>query len=227
MPSAQDSGIDLNPGGRAESDSKPTKQADESPRIIHEPATIKRLNKNMTVVNFSTNDLIQKESYSGNRLILISNFSFLLKISVMQLVIIGLTASPMPALIIMLVLELVYLGFNVIYFCKHRHLKSIILLIPRIAQPLALITAESLLLYNLLQFKSKAWALSESLQKFLIRLIFISNILEYIFLVLNIILIIKTSISDKKLMQSNPDYKRIMESKNDVIIYREPRFVDK
>lgn len=194
--------------------------------MIDQIATIERLNRNMTIVNFSTEDLKQKKSFSGHRLILMSNFSFVLKICIMQLIIISLIKSPIPALFMMLVLELVYLGFNVAYFCKYRHLKSFLLLIPRIAQPIALITAEGLLLYNLFKFEDKAWTLNEGAQKFLIKLIFCSNILEYIFLALSIFLMIKIAISDKKLKQSNPEYKKIIESKSEVIVYRDPRWVD-
>lgn len=155
-----------------------------------------------------------------------SNFSFLLKLSTMQLILVGFNKSPVVAFLFLIPLELVYLGINTVYFCKHKHLKSIILLIPKIAQPLALILAETIMLFGLLGFKDKTSSLSESTQRFLINLILYSNILEYIFLVLNIFLIIKIACSDRQRAKTDPEFKKMVEAKNQVIVYRSSRYVE-
>lgn len=92
---------------------------------------------------------------------MISNLSFLIKTSVTQLLLVGLGRFPTTALIFLLVVELSYLAFNIISFCKYKHLKSVILLIPKIAQPIALIVTEGYLLYNIFKFEERNWALQE------------------------------------------------------------------
>ena len=221
-PVVQDSVLDLNPKNLTSDKIEEERDSNQ----IDYPATIKRLDQNLTVMHFSTNDLQQKKSYSGNRIILMSNFSFLLKLSVMQVILVGFNKSPVPAFFLLLSLELAYLGINVVYFFKHQHLKSIILLIPKIAQPLALILAEVVMLVNLLGFEDKNSTLTEPTQRFLIKVILYSNILEYVFLVLNIILIIKIALSDRQRMKSDSEYKKMMESKSKVIIYKSNRFVE-
>ena len=143
-----------------------------------------------------------------------SNFSFLLKLSVMQLILVGFSKIPAVAFFFLIPLELAYLGVNLIYFCKHRHLKSLILLIPKVAQPIALILAETIMLGGLLGFEDKNSSLSEGTQNFLIKLILYSNLLEYIFLALNIFLIIKLALSDRQRMKTDPEFKKMIESKN-------------
>lgn len=110
---------------------------------------------------------------------------------------VGLNKSPVAAFCLLIPLELIYLGINTSYFLKHRHLKSIILLIPKISQPLALILVETTILLGMLGFKDKTSTLSEPTQRFLIKVILYSNLLEYVFLAMNIFLIIKIAFQER------------------------------
>lgn len=60
----------------------------------------------------------------------------------------------------------------------------------------------------------------------MIKVILYSNILEYVFLVLNIILIVKIAFSDRQRLKRDPKYKKMMENKSKVIIYKSNRFVE-
>ena len=76
------------------------------------------------------------------------NFCFLLKVSLMQLVIVGLANFVATALVLLGVIELAFVALNLFAEIKYRHLRSILMLIPRVAQSLFILTLECFLLIH-------------------------------------------------------------------------------
>lgn len=91
-----------------------------------------------------------------------SNFSFLLKMSIMQLIFVGMAIIPIPALATLVSLELLYLASSLGVYLKHRHLKSVILLIPKVIQSLILMVLEVFLLIFYSALQKKEFSLTKS-----------------------------------------------------------------
>lgn len=53
------------------------------PKELDHIAMISKLRQNQAIINFCTNDLKQQEQFSQRAILLMSNFSFLIKISLM------------------------------------------------------------------------------------------------------------------------------------------------
>lgn len=174
----------------------------------------------MTIVKFCTNDLNQKKTFSGQQYLLMSNFSFLLKMSAMQLVFVSMALSVLPALATLILLELLYLAICILPYFKHKHLKNCLILIPKITQSVFLLLLEIVLLASYTSLTSQGFSLGPKQQNFLTQLIFYSNLIEYIFLALNIYLVIKLTLEQKKLQKTNQDYKRWVENSNSVLVYK-------
>jgi len=93
---------------------------------------LRKLRRNMTIVAFCTNDLKQNHQFSGRAALLLSNFSFLLKSSLMQIILVALCRFPPTALVSLMTLELVYIILHTSQYAKNQHLKSLFLLLPKI-----------------------------------------------------------------------------------------------
>jgi hypothetical protein len=120
-----------------------------------------------------------------------SNFSFLLKMSVMQLAFVGLACMVIPALSFLITIELLYTWLNIHLYLRDRHLKNCLLLIPKITQSVLLLILEAILLISFTKLEKKAYAIKESHQNDITKFILISNIIEYVFLLLYIYSIVK------------------------------------
>lgn len=80
---------------------------------------ILKLRRNMTIVTFCTNDLKEKKQFEGKSTLLMSNFSFLIKSSLMQVILVSLCQVPVPALIMLIILEAGYAVVNLAYYLKN------------------------------------------------------------------------------------------------------------
>jgi large-conductance mechanosensitive channel len=93
---------------------------------------LRKLRRNMTIVMFCTNDVKEKHQFSGRAALLLSNFSFLLKSSLMQIILVAVCRFPSTALVSLMTLEGVYIALNITQYAKNQHLKSFFLLLPKI-----------------------------------------------------------------------------------------------
>ena len=116
----------------------------------------------MTIISFCTNDLQQKDHYSQAQALLMSNFSFLLKMSFMQTVFVGMAMVPIPGLATLLSVEIIYLASTVGPYLKHRHLKTVLLLIPKVTQSCILLVLEIFLLSFYSRLQQKNYSLTKS-----------------------------------------------------------------
>lgn len=91
-----------------------------------------------------------------------SNFSFLLKLSLMQLVFVGMAMIPMVGLVTLLLIEAIYLACTLGFYLRHRHLKSILLLIPRVAQSCTMLIMQIFLLVFYSKLQEKDFSLTKS-----------------------------------------------------------------
>ena len=127
-----------------------------------------------------------------------SNFSFLLKISLMQLVFVGMAMIPIPGLATLLSVEVLYFVSTVVVFARHRHLKSILLLIPKVSQSCILLALEIFLLVFYSRLRNKDFSLTKSQQSTLQTLIFFSNIGEYVFLRIQIFSLVNVGLDTRR-----------------------------
>lgn len=140
----------------------------------------------------------------------------------MQPVFVGLAMIPVPALGLLLIIELTYMVAITVPYLKHKHLKSLLLWLPKIAQSLLLLGIESMLLLFYLKLEDVSLPLKRSSQKIITSTIFVSNMLEYIFLILNIYLLIKLTLAQKKRIKTDKKYQKHIESKNSALVYKDP-----
>lgn len=130
--------------------------------VLDQQAMIVRLRSNLTIVSFCTNDLKEKSQFSGNAILLLSNFSFLLKSSLMQVILVSLSRFPVSALLSLMCLEIGYTLTNAVSYARNQHLKSFFLLFPRLVQSLLLIIVEFYLLVELLQLSDLKFTFTTS-----------------------------------------------------------------
>lgn len=62
----------------------------------------------MAIASFCTSELQEKQQYSKTQTVLMSNFSFLLKMSLMQVIFVGMAMLPIVGLGTLLSLEILY-----------------------------------------------------------------------------------------------------------------------
>lgn len=97
-----------------------------------------------------------------------SNFAFLLRLSFMQVILIGLAMTPVPGICVLLILELAYMAIIIVPYLKHRHLKSLIILIPKVIQSLLILALEIMILVYYNKLQSKEISLTKSQQNILV-----------------------------------------------------------
>lgn len=93
-------------------------------------------------------------------------------------------------------------------------------MIPKVLQSILLLILETFILFSYTKLKDKNFSLSVSHQERLTKLIFISNMVEYAFLAMNIYLILKTVIVQRKRKTADERYKRYIEDSNSVLVYK-------
>lgn len=174
----------------------------------------------MVIVKFCTNDLEQKNGYSIVQIMLMSNFALLFKLSLMQLVFVGMAMIPIAGLVTLLGLELVYMGVTIVLFLKHRRLSNLILAIPKFIQSVLLMLVEILLLLYFAKLQKAEFSLTKSQQKNLTNLIFASNLVEYAFLGLGIFIIAKIYCDRNKKQMADARYKRYLRDRTSALVYK-------
>ena len=61
---------------------------------INEPAMIEKMMANPTVQLFCTNDLRKERTFTKKKIILISNYTFILRLAIMHIIIVGMPYLP-------------------------------------------------------------------------------------------------------------------------------------
>lgn len=189
---------------------------------LDELATINKLRRNQTIIDFCCSDIKEKKNFSGKSSILMSNFSFLIKMSLMQVFFVGLSSFPVICLIGLLILEVVYMGSNLFCYIKYCHLKSFLMIIPKITQSIFLLLIESLMLNSYLRLVDNNFPLPENTQNSLSTLFMVSNFVEYAVLLLTIVMIVRMFCQEKSRKQVDPNYKVYIEEKDSFLIYKKP-----
>lgn len=190
--------------------------------IFDEQATINKLRANQTIVDFCSGDLKEKSEFSGRSALLMSNFSFLVKMSIMQVLFVGLSAFPVSCLVGLILVELLYVVANVIPYVKSRHLKSVFMLIPKVSQSAFLLTIEAILLFSCLNIPSPSLPLKANTQLTLSKIFMISNFAEYAVMLLNLYMIVKMFCYERRRKQSDPSFKTYLEQRESFLIYKKP-----
>lgn len=116
------------------------------PKELDQVAMIKRLKINQTIAQFCINDLKQKRAFSENTFLLMFNFSFLVKLSMMHMILVSIPLMPKVGLFLLCGIEGGYVIMTLYQYIKSNHLKSFLLLIPKLAQSLFLLVIEAYIL---------------------------------------------------------------------------------
>ena len=95
---------------------------------------LKKLNTNQRIQNFCRYDLRREESFNKVTFIMISNFTFLLRVLCINLIIVALWNLPVLQLAALLIVERFYLSNILQKYRKKKHLKSLWYLYPKIIQ---------------------------------------------------------------------------------------------
>lgn len=169
---------------------------------------IQMLRKNTTIKAFCTNDLVPNQEYRKKWPLLMSNFSFLLKLSISQVIVVSTATWPVVGCCMAMLLELLYITVNFFSYLNHKHIRSVFLLIPRLTQSLILFAIESLLLLSYSNLETSHQALSSSRQNTIIWIIAGANFAEYLFLLLNLFVIVKSLVSDYRRKKVDPAFKK-------------------
>ena len=88
-----------------------------------------------------------------------SNFSFLLKITAMQIFFVGLSQFPVACLVSLMILEVFYVGYVLVSEVLNCHLKNPIAMIPKVLQSLLNLAIEFLLLNSYIRLSDPKFAL--------------------------------------------------------------------
>lgn len=160
---------------------------DQENKTLNQAATIERLLRNIAIENFCTSDLKPESKHSKKIVLLISNFQFLLKLSLMHLVLVGFSAAPTSGLILLIILELVYLAVYIFSYARNRHLKSVLSLLARSVQSVFLLLIEIMMLSSFLGLKAAHFSFSPPSQHAIVKIVLISNITEYAIFALNLL----------------------------------------
>ena len=176
--------------------------------------------QNQAITNFCSGDLKEKKELSGKTPLLMSNFSFLIKMSMMQVLFVGLSSFPASCLVGLLILELLYLGYNLGLQIKYKHLRNFFILVPKLTQSIFLLIIEFIMLKSFLSLSNTKYALSEGVQNTLSTLFLVSNIVEYAVILLNIVLITRLFCIKRKRKELDPKYRIYIEENESFLVYK-------
>jgi hypothetical protein len=136
-----------------------------------------------------------------------SNFSFLIKSSLMQVIFVSLGSVPCACLAVLVVTEGVYFLHNVVYYAKNRHLRSVFLILPKVIQSIFLLVVEISMLRSYFNLENPKFSLPISSQNFITQVIKISTIAEYGLLFINICVIIMAMVQRSQRKKKDPKFK--------------------
>lgn len=184
---------------------------------------IAKLWQNETIQKFCTNDLKEDKRFSQNTVLLMSNFSFLIKLTLIHLVFVCLPFTPRFGLIVMLVVEVAYLIENLRQYIRKRHLKSLVFLLPRVVQSIVLIFLQSIILRAYNSLEDKKMPLAQETQNLLVSFILYTTYAEYLILAINVGYIIYSLYSESSRKKTDPEYKKFAENRDQFLRYCEPK----
>lgn len=137
-------------------------------------------------------------------MVLVSNYAFLLRVIVIHIVLLGIPFMPPLQLILLILSEIIYFISSSGYYLKKKHIRSLILLLPKIWQSLYLLAIEVIILTAYLKLEDKKNDnFGKKTQKFLVNFIVIGTIAEYFILAFNITFMIYTIYLEKKVLKTD------------------------
>ena len=136
------------------------------------------------------------------------NFSFLVKLALMHMILVSVPLMPKVGLFMLCGIEGGYVILTLYQYIKSRHLKSFLLLIPKLAQSLFLLVIEGYILKSFWDLEEPKLAIPVANQQILIKMILIASFAEYGFLLINIFYIVQMLCLEWKKKKKDPDYKK-------------------
>ena len=163
-----------------------------------------RRSSNIILSNLAVEDHATAELKKDNpdiycsKAILLANFSFLLRIIGYHLILVALPNNPFMQSILLLGLEVTYMGLIVKNFVKLKYLISMHMFISKVTQSFFLILFHIISLIMVFRANQKKIQPSLTIQNVAMWCIIISIAIEYVFLIVNVVYIIKKLIKDRK-----------------------------
>jgi hypothetical protein len=191
------------------------KKSSKLKQIDHQK-TIENISRNKEFENFISKKLVQNEKSFGNKLIVLNNFFTIIQLAMMQILIPLLAESPGLLLGLLLAFQGVFFGLTIYPYCSKFKFLSLPSVISKILQ---FVTFEAFLLTSLIIYFKKTQEfereeVSPSLQQFAKTMLVLGLIFEYLFFLVNIIMVIRKLIQERKNKKTG---------KQGLIIYKEER----
>ena len=149
-----------------------------------------------------------------------SNFMFLLKISLLHLVFVSIPSAPITGMVLVLLIELMYIITTSATFFKMKHLKSWFLIITNWIRSALFLSVVLSLLIGYLGLINRKFALKFALQKAVSRLITAFVITEHIIMMASICYLVIYTVKEARKKKQDPVYREMMEKQNQFLIYK-------
>ena len=187
-------------------------------RVVDSFKTMSFLSMNLAVIEHATGEIKPNERVFDFKTVMMSNFAFILRVILYHIFIVALANQPGMLIVSLILLESVYIFLIVKNFLVLRYLVSIHLFIAKVVQSFFMLIFH---LISLIMFMSNGPTSpvqpSSSLQNISMWCLVISIVLEYAFLIINIIWIVRTLIQARKKAQAFVSKNK---GKNPFVVYK-------
>ena len=165
---------------------------------------INKLLENLTIQRFCTNDLKKDISFSKKTMILVSNYTFLLRLLCIHLLLVGFVQMPGIQLFLLISVESYYLAVSVTKYLRKKHLRSLRFLIPKVGQSAFLLTFELVLFFHLMfKTEDRRRPVKLSVQRLLMNILLFATLFEYLVLIVNMVWLVVELIKNRNQKQED------------------------
>lgn len=186
----------------------------EPEKVLDSVRMIAKLERNQAIEKFCITQLKNKGLFDKSTIILMSNFMFLLKISLMHLIYVSLPTSPITGNILLVLAELVYIIMTSATFFKRKHLKSWFLIVTNWIRSGLFLSVTLSILIGFLNLPNRTLPLRFAQQKAVSRMIVAFVITEQLILLASICYVVITTLKDSRKKKQDPVYREMVEKQN-------------
>jgi len=187
-------------------------------RVVDSFRTMSFLSMNLAVIEHATGEIKPNEKVFDFKTVMMSNFAFILRVILYHIFIVALANQPGMLIVSLILLESFYIYMIVKNFLILRYLVSVHLFVAKVVQSFFMLIFH---LISLIMFLSNgptsAVQPSASLQNISMWCLIISIVLEYAFLIINIIWIVRTLLQARKKAQ---EFASKSKGSNPFVVYK-------
>ena len=190
-------------------------------RVIDHYRSKNILSLNLAVINHATSELKPSEKVFDFKTVLMANFAFVIRVVMYHIFIVALSNQPGILIFFLIALEGAYIALIIKNFIILKYLISAHLFIAKVVQSTFLLFFH--LISMVMFFQNGPTSLvqpSLSLQNVSMWCLVVSIGLEYIFLIVNIIWIVKSLLQTRRMMKEQSKTKTLNKKSNPFLIYK-------